>query len=144
MNCSFGELRLGRDSDRDTRGRALERVIAHSHYLLPQWTAGTHRIVYNARRLEPKLPKPPSTYLKRMFTDTVQPHALGLKLALEFYGIDHVMYGDDYPCWNAPAALKIFAELGLSRADQQKILCDNARRVLGLRDPVPAREAATA
>ena len=31
--------------------RALERVIAHSHYLIPQWTAGTHRIVYNARRL---------------------------------------------------------------------------------------------
>jgi len=39
--------------------RALERVIAHSHYLVPQWTAGTHRIVYNARRLEPALPMPP-------------------------------------------------------------------------------------
>ena len=31
--------------------RALERVISHSHYLVPQWTAGTHRIVYNTRRL---------------------------------------------------------------------------------------------
>ncbi len=30
---------------------ALERIVAHSHYLLPQWTAGTHRVVYNARRL---------------------------------------------------------------------------------------------
>ena len=30
---------------------ALERVISHSHFLIPQWTAGTHRIVYNARRL---------------------------------------------------------------------------------------------
>ena len=39
--------------------RALERVIAHSHYLIPQWTAGTHRIVYNAHRLEPALPMPP-------------------------------------------------------------------------------------
>jgi microcin C transport system substrate-binding protein len=39
--------------------RALERVIAHSHYLVPQWTAGTHRIVYNARRLVPALPMPP-------------------------------------------------------------------------------------
>jgi microcin C transport system substrate-binding protein len=39
--------------------RALERVIAHSHYLIPQWTAGTHRIVYNARRLMPALPMPP-------------------------------------------------------------------------------------
>ncbi len=31
--------------------RALERVVAHSHLLIPQWTAGTHRIAYNAWRL---------------------------------------------------------------------------------------------
>ena len=30
---------------------ALERIIAHSHYLIPQWTAGTHRMAYNAWRL---------------------------------------------------------------------------------------------
>ena len=77
-----------------------------------------------------------------MYTDTVQPHALGLKFAIEFYGLDHVMYGDDYPCWNAPAALEIFQEMGLSQADQQKILSDNARRILGLKEP--AREAVAA
>ena len=31
--------------------RALERVISHSHYLLPQWYSGTHRLAYNAWRL---------------------------------------------------------------------------------------------
>ena len=31
--------------------RALERVVAHSHYLIPQYTSGTHRVVYNSRRL---------------------------------------------------------------------------------------------
>lgn len=31
--------------------RALERVIAHSHIFVPEWTAGTHRMVYNAWRL---------------------------------------------------------------------------------------------
>lgn len=31
--------------------RALERVITHSHYLVPQWSASTHRMVYNTRRL---------------------------------------------------------------------------------------------
>ena len=31
--------------------RALERVIAHSHVLIPQWTAGTHRMAYRAKRL---------------------------------------------------------------------------------------------
>lgn len=39
--------------------RALERVIAHSHYLIPQWTAGTHRIAYNAWRLQPTATMPP-------------------------------------------------------------------------------------
>jgi microcin C transport system substrate-binding protein len=30
---------------------ALERIIVSSHYLIPQWTAGTHRMAYNAWRL---------------------------------------------------------------------------------------------
>ncbi|MBF6630220.1 MAG: ABC transporter substrate-binding protein [Comamonas sp.] len=30
----------------------LERAIAHGHYLIPQWSANTHRMAYNAWRLE--------------------------------------------------------------------------------------------
>lgn len=37
--------------------RALERVISHSHYLLPQWYAPVRRVAYNARRLR----RPPVT-----------------------------------------------------------------------------------
>ncbi|HEY8358404.1 MAG TPA: ABC transporter substrate-binding protein, partial [Ramlibacter sp.] len=39
--------------------RALERVITHSHIMIPQWTAGTHRLVYNAWRLQPTATMPP-------------------------------------------------------------------------------------
>ncbi|MDO9198125.1 extracellular solute-binding protein [Rhodoferax sp.] len=39
--------------------RALERVIAHSHLLIPQWTAGTHRIVYNSWRITKPATMPP-------------------------------------------------------------------------------------
>ncbi len=39
--------------------RALDRVISHSHYLIPQWTAGTHRMVFNSRRLEGLSAMPP-------------------------------------------------------------------------------------
>jgi microcin C transport system substrate-binding protein len=39
--------------------RALERVISHSHVLIPQWTASTHRVAYNAWRLaRPELVPP--------------------------------------------------------------------------------------
>ena len=31
--------------------RALDRVISHSHYLIPQWAATTHRMAFNDRRL---------------------------------------------------------------------------------------------
>ncbi len=31
--------------------RALDRVISHSHYLIPQWTATTHRMAFNDKRL---------------------------------------------------------------------------------------------
>lgn len=39
--------------------RALERVITHSHFLIPQWTAGTHRMAFNDRRLQRHDPMPP-------------------------------------------------------------------------------------
>ena len=51
------------------------------------------------------------------------------------------MYGTDYPCWEPAQALKLFDELKLSTQDKQKLFYDNARRILGLRDPAPAKQA---
>ena len=39
--------------------RSLDRVITHSHYLIPQWSATTHRLAYNAWRLERTAEMPP-------------------------------------------------------------------------------------
>ena len=39
--------------------RALDRVIAHSHYLIPQWAATSHRMVYAAQHLAYRSPMPP-------------------------------------------------------------------------------------
>ncbi len=38
--------------------RALDRTISHSHILIPQWSASTHRMAYNAWRLQrpPEMP----------------------------------------------------------------------------------------
>jgi aminocarboxymuconate-semialdehyde decarboxylase len=96
------------------------------------------------------LPLPASAYMKRMYTDTVSPHAMGMKFAIEYYGIDHVMYGTDYPCWDPATALALLDEINLSNGDRQKLFYDNARRILNLRDPQAgtannsAREAALA
>ena len=39
--------------------RALDRVISHSHYLIPQWAATTHRMAFNDRRLARPAQVPP-------------------------------------------------------------------------------------
>ena len=111
----------------------LKIVVSHTGGALP----------YQSGRMDKngtaaKLPELPSAYIKRMYTDTVSPHMLGIKFAVDYFGVDHVMYGSDYPCWSPADALKLFHEIGLSMEDQEKIFNGNARRILGLGDPSPS------
>jgi aminocarboxymuconate-semialdehyde decarboxylase len=115
----------------------LKVVMSHTGGALPYQSGRMDKNTPKA-----KLPKPASTYLKRMYTDTVSPHSAGMKFAIEYYGIDNVMYGTDYPCWEPAQALKLIDELKLSPQDKQKLFYDNARRILGLRDPAPAKQSA--
>jgi aminocarboxymuconate-semialdehyde decarboxylase len=88
------------------------------------------------------LPHPPSTYIKRMYTDIVQPNAAGLRFAIDYFGVDHIIYGTDFPCWSPTIALKMFDEIGLSEEDQRKIFYHNGKRFFGLPDRATARTAA--
>lgn len=110
----------------------LKIVMSHTGGALPYQSG---RMDKNG--VKAKLPEPPSTYMKRMYSDTVSPHMIGIKYAIEYYGVDHVMYGSDYPCWMPAEALGYFDEIGLPETDREKILNSNARRILGLRMPEP-------
>ena len=111
----------------------LKVVMSHTGGALPYQSG---RMDKNGKAA--KLPKPPSTYIRRMYTDTVSPHSLGMKFAIDYYGIDQVMYGSDYPCWDPATALKLIEEIALSATDKDKLFYGNARRILNLRDPVAA------
>jgi len=119
----------------------LKVVLSHTGGALPYQSG---RMDKNTKAA--KLPAPASTYLKRMYTDTVSPHSAGMKFAIEYYGIDNVMYGTDYPCWDPATCLKLIDQIELPQAEKQKLFYDNARRILGLRDPgqVKGAEAARA
>jgi len=117
----------------------LKVVLSHTGGALPYQSG---RMDKNTKAA--KLPQPASSYLKRMYTDTVSPHSAGMKFAIEYYGIDNVMYGTDYPCWDPATCLRLIDEIKLSDADKQKLFYDNARRILGLRDPVKAKETVAA
>src|SRR5215831_13253405 len=108
----------------------LKIVMSHTGGALPYQSG---RMDKNGKAA--KLPKPPSTYIKRMVTDTVSPHSLGIEFAIEYYGIDHVMYGTDYPCWDPATCLRLIDEIDLSPADRQKLFYGNARRVFRLPEP---------
>jgi aminocarboxymuconate-semialdehyde decarboxylase len=111
------------------RNPLLKVVMSHTGGFLP-YQGG--RLDKNAKGA--KLGEPPSVYLKRMYTDTVSPHMPGIRFAIEYFGADHVMYGSDYPCWSPATALQLFEEIGLSQQDRDKILRENAQRVLGLHE----------
>jgi len=109
----------------------LTVVLSHTGGALPYQSG---RMDKNTKAA--KLPQPASHYLKRMYTDTVSPHAAGMRFAIDYYGIDRVMYGTDYPCWDPATALALLDDVALSDDDKRKLFYDNARRILGLRDPV--------
>jgi len=116
------------------RHPGLKIVMSHTGGSLP-YQAG--RMDKNSKAA--KLPRPVTAYMKRMFTDTVSPHSAGIRFAIDYYGIDNVMYGTDYPCWDPAPCLKLIDEITLSDVDKHKLFYGNARRILGLRDSAPVR-----
>lgn len=105
----------------------LKLVLSHTGGALPYQSGRMDKNGGAAR-----LPQAPSVYLRRMFTDTVSPHSMGIKFAIEYYGVDNVMYGTDYPCWDPATALRLIDEIPLSDSDRRKLFHDNAVRILGL------------
>jgi aminocarboxymuconate-semialdehyde decarboxylase len=109
----------------------LKVLMSHTGGALPYQSGRMDKNTKAAR-----LPLPASAYIKRMYTDTVSPHAAGMKFAIEYFGVDQVMYGTDFPCWDPAEALRLLGEIGLSSVDQAKILSGNAQRFFGLPDRV--------
>jgi len=83
-------------------------------------------------RCRVNVPRPPSTYLKEFYYDTVNFDAAALRLAIDFAGVDHILAGSDYPhmIGSLDKMLSSVRGLGLSRKDEAKILGGNATALL--------------
>ena len=80
-----------------------------------------------------KLDRPPSAYLRNMYYESAgMPNSGALRLAIDFVGVDRVMFGSDFPQQIADVnlGLRIIEEQGLSDADQQRIVGRNAAGLL--------------
>ena len=79
------------------------------------------------------LPHPPTTYLKKIYYDTVvfTPHQL--RELVRLYGADHILMGTDYPFDMADYdPVGHVASAGLDAASVAAICGDNTKRLLGL------------
>lgn len=74
----------------------------------------------------------PSTYLKRLYYDTVSFSPPALRYVHGLVGADHMLMGSDYPhlLGSIDRAVSTIEELDVSRADRDRILSGNALRIL--------------
>jgi aminocarboxymuconate-semialdehyde decarboxylase len=78
--------------------------------------------------------RPPSTYLREFYYDTVNFDQGALQLAVSFAGADHILAGSDYPhqIGSIPSMLDAITKLPVTEDERRGIFGMNAARLLGL------------
>lgn len=73
--------------------------------------------------------KPPSEYLKAMYTDTVALGSLNVDFALRFWGPDRVLFASDHPFVDIQPFVDLVERAGLAPEDRAKVYAGNARQL---------------
>lgn len=106
--------------------------LCHAGSLLPQ-LAG--RADYECTRFDGatgKLEALPSERFAQVYTDTVCAWPAALRSALELVGPEQMMYGSDYPFWDAQATTDTVSAAALPASVRSAIEAENATRLFGL------------
>jgi aminocarboxymuconate-semialdehyde decarboxylase len=129
------------------KAKDVKLLLAHSGGTLPFLAGRLDSCVETDLHIADKLEHAPTTYLKRLYYDSLSYHTPALKCLFDFVGTDQVFFGTDHPFF--PASEKdinehdgklywkstvsnYFALQPFETGVQKKILADNAERVLRL------------
>jgi aminocarboxymuconate-semialdehyde decarboxylase len=79
-----------------------------------------------------KIQELPSTYLKRLYYDTVTFSAFALQMVREMVGADHMVMGSDYPhlLGSIDRAVSSVASMAVPEAEKERIFSGNALSIL--------------
>ena len=118
----------------------LKLVVAHGGGFLPAYSGRmdhAHRARSDLRR---EIQKRPTSYLKKLYFDTIVFTDHQLEYLVQQWGAGHLLLGSDYPFDMAtpdPVG-HVMSARKISRADKAKILGGNAMRILGVKPPKKA------
>ena len=99
-------------------------------YIAERFDRGFHAF----RECRAHITRPPSTYLREFYYDTVNFDIQALQLAIAFAGADHILAGSDYPhqIGSLSSMLDAIQKLPISDHDRAGILGLNAVKLLSL------------
>jgi aminocarboxymuconate-semialdehyde decarboxylase len=99
-------------------------------YIAERFDRGFHAF----RECRAHITRPPSTYLREFYYDTVNFDIHALELAIAFAGADHILAGSDYPhqIGSISSMLDAIQKLPISDRDRASILGLNAAKLLSL------------
>jgi aminocarboxymuconate-semialdehyde decarboxylase len=109
-------------------------ALCHLGGAIPYLTERLDRGFHAFKDCRANIHRPPSTYLREFYYDTVNFDQGALQLAVSFAGADHILAGSDYPhqIGSIPSMLDAIAKLPVTEDERRGIFAMNAARLLGL------------
>ena len=109
-------------------------VLAHLGGAIPYLAERLDRGYEAFEECRANITRPPSSFLRELYYDTVNFDPRAIELAIDFAGAEHIMAGSDYPhmIGSIDKMLSSLRSIDLSASGREAILGGNAARLLGL------------